>query len=60
MLEISPVAFKRACVISDNLVYLSASLDNLDDEAEYSRCILFDYNEGFKNERYYPRTPFND
>jgi len=49
MLEISPVTFKSACVISDNLVYLSASLDNLDDDSEYSRCILFDYNEGLKN-----------
>lgn len=48
MLEISPVTCKSACVISDNLVYLSASLDNLDDDSEYSRCILFDYKEGLK------------
>ncbi len=49
MLEISPVTFKSACVISDNFVYLSASLDNLNDDSEYSRCILFDYNEVLKN-----------
>lgn len=59
MSEISPVTFKSACVISDNLVYLSASLDNLDDDSEYSRCILFDYNEGLKNGWYYHDLDFD-
>ena len=59
MSEISPVTFKSACVISDNLVYLSASLDNLDDDAEYSRCILFDYNEGLQNGWYYHDLEFD-
>ncbi|MEG0094283.1 MAG: hypothetical protein RR673_09330, partial [Erysipelotrichaceae bacterium] len=59
MFEISPVTFKSTCVISDNLVYLSASLDNLDDDDEYSRCILFDYNEGLKNGWYYHDLEFD-
>ncbi|MEG2909778.1 MAG: hypothetical protein RR945_11185, partial [Erysipelotrichaceae bacterium] len=59
MFEISPVTFKSTCVISDNLVYLSTSLDNLDDDDEYSRCILFDYNEGLKNGWYYHDLEFD-
>lgn len=59
MSEISPVTFKSACVISDNLVYLSVSLDNLDDDAEYSRCILFDYNDGLQNGLYYHDLEFD-
>lgn len=59
MSEISPVTFKSACLISDNLVYLSASLDNLDDDSEYSRCILFDYNEGLKKGWYYHDLEFD-
>ncbi|MDI1225096.1 MULTISPECIES: hypothetical protein [Acinetobacter] len=60
MTEISPVTFKSACVISDSMVYLSASLDNLDKfDAEYSRCILFDYDDGLETGWYYHDVEFD-
>lgn len=60
MTEISPVTFKSACVISDSMVYLSASLDNLDKfDAEYSRCILFDYDDGLEAGWYYHDVEFD-
>lgn len=59
MVAISPVTFKSACVISDSMVYLSASLDNLDEEDEYSRCMLFDYDDGLETGWYYHDVEFD-
>ncbi len=59
MTEISPVTFKSACVISDSIVYLSASLDNLDEDDEYSRCILFDYDDGLETGWYFHDVEFD-
>lgn len=46
--NISPITFHTACVIDDYKIYVSGSLDHLtkiDDEIEYSRLCIYDFQE---------------
>ncbi|MFJ1520286.1 hypothetical protein ACG59Z_10425 [Acinetobacter sp. ABJ_C1_1] len=45
MTQISSVTFNAACAISDDMVYVASSLDNFDDNQQFSRLFMYDYTE---------------
>lgn len=58
MTQISSVTFNAACAISDDMVYVSSSLDKFDDNQQFSRLFMYDYTEDNGQEWYYHDVNF--
>ena len=54
----TPITFNAACAISDDMVYVASSLDNFDDNQQFSRLFMYDYTEENGDGWYYHDVNF--